>query len=434
MGDSKLKSLKGNDLLMGMPDIWFFIISAVILTAGWMGILPSGMVGGFALFMSLGYLIRYVYWKIPLIKNTLGLASISLTCAIIQYFGIWPENIVDTMSEFVNGSCDFLSWFIAALIVGNILGMNRKVLIKAGIRYFIPVLGGVACAYAFGGLVGAMFGMSVRDTLLYIAGPIMGGGTGAGAVPMSEMYAKAFNLTTDVTFAKLYPSINIGEWIAIFSAIALNMIGKKRPSLTGNGSLMKASNGENLDGKEKFPFIMALSDLGIGLFVTMAFFIFGRILNHFVPSLHYYAWTIIAVAACKISNILPSRIEYAAVKWTEFAQGTFTICLSAGIGIAMLNLGTLLESLMQPGYIFVCFAVVMGAIVGAGLGGVAVKFYFIESAITAGLCMANCGGSGDIMVLSSCDRMELMSFAQISSRVGGALILIIQSILLALLI
>ena len=100
----------------------------------------------------------------------------------------------------------------------------------------------------------------------------------------------------------------------------------------------------------------------------------------------------------------------------------------------MLNLGTLLESLMQPGYIFVCFAVVMGAIVGAGLGGVAVKFYFIESAITAGLCMANCGGSGDIMVLSSCDRMELMSFAQISSRVGGALILIIQSILLVLLI
>ena len=125
MGDSKLKSLKGNDLLMGMPDSWFFIISAVILTAGWMGILPSGMVGGFALFMSLGYLIRYVYWKIPLIKNTLGLASISLTCAIIQYFGIWPENIVDTMSEFVNGGCDFLSWFIAALIVGNILGMNR---------------------------------------------------------------------------------------------------------------------------------------------------------------------------------------------------------------------------------------------------------------------------------------------------------------------
>ena len=51
MGDSKLKSLKGNDLLMGMPDIWFFIISVVILTAGWMGILPSGMVGGFALFI-----------------------------------------------------------------------------------------------------------------------------------------------------------------------------------------------------------------------------------------------------------------------------------------------------------------------------------------------------------------------------------------------
>ena len=126
-----------------------------------------------------------------LIKNTLGLASIGLTCAIIKHFGLWPENIVETMPNFIQGDTDFLSWFIAALITGSILGMNRELLIKAGIRYFVPITGGLVFAYLLGGLVGQAFGMSFKDTIFYIAGPIMGGGTGAGAVPMSEMYSEA---------------------------------------------------------------------------------------------------------------------------------------------------------------------------------------------------------------------------------------------------
>ena len=37
------------------------------------------------------------------------------------------------------------------------------------------------------------------------------------------------------------------------------------------------------------------------------------------------------------------------------------------------------------------------------------------------------GGSGDIAVLGAANRLELISYAQLSSRVGGGIVLIIAS-------
>jgi len=225
--------------------------------------------------------------------------------------------------------------------------------------------------------------------------------------------------------------VNIGNFVAILFAVILNGIGHKYPKTTGDGVLMSGFSNE--DATKVYSYNMTLGDLAAGLLIGGGFVLFGLIVGSFIPAIHYYAFTIVAVAACKITGIIPERLEFGAVKWYRFMIDHFTIIIMGGVGLAMLSIADLLKVLTLS-YLSVATAVVIGSVIGAGLCGLLVKFYFVESAITAGLDMAGAGGNGDIMILSACGRMQLMCFAQISSRLGGGLILVIQSILALILL
>jgi len=428
--------------LAGVKLPMFIILAAIVFAAMYLGVLPKGMVGAFPLAIIFGAILNEIGNRIPIIKDYLGGGAIIVIfgSAALATYGVIPEATSTIITNFMKGE-GFLSFYIAALITGSILGMDRNLLIKASIRYLPAILGGVILALGLTFLVGTIIGYGGKEAMLYIAIPIMGGGMGAGAVPLSQIFGEALQIDTGQMLSKMVPALALGNALAIAAAGLLNKLGKKKPALTGNGDLLlpSADTGEKEAAhKEEAEKISQAQQqkpeyivMGIGLLLSTAFFAWGKILGSFIP-IHSYALMIISVAVVKALGIMPREYEIGAFQWFRFIMVVLTPALLVGIGIAYTDLNAVINALSFS-YIILVMVTLAGAVLGAGIIGRLLGFYPIESAVTAGLCMANMGGTGDVAVLSACKRMELMPFAQISSRIGGAFMLILATALLGLL-
>ena len=446
-----------------LPWQIFLIVTVVVLAATYLGVLPKGMAGCFVFMIVVGEILCWIGDHTPIIKDFLGGGAIVVIfgSALLVYFNIIPAavkneagemaynmklpfgdlDLVGNIGTFFKTTGGFLDWYIAALITGSILGMNRKLLMKAAARYFPAIFGGLLVAFGLCMGVAALMGYPVMNALLLIALPIMGGGMGAGASPLSKIFEASSTMSAAEALSIMTPAVAIGNAISIVLAGILVKVLKGK--LNGKGQLMQSGS---VDPKELeiSPEIQAKRDdikipnLGIGLLVSGAFFAFGYIVQGAWNALntgitiHAYAWMIITVAICKITNIVPERIEIACFQWFQFVMKNLTNVLLLGIGVCYLEIGTVIKSFSLT-YLLLCMATCIGAFIGAALIGRLVGFYPFEAGITAGLCMSNMGGTGDVAVLSAADRMELMPFAQISSRLGGAVILLLASVMLSVL-
>ena len=251
---------------------------------------------------------------------------------------------------------------------------------------------------------------------------------GAGAVPLAQMFGQAMSKDPAEILSVMVPAVALGNAVAIVVGGILSKIGKKNKNLSGDGKLLKDQNAD-LGGQEKETELkISFENMGKGLLFACTFFIFGKMLAKYI-NLHPYALMILSVAAVKATGLIKREYEQCASQWFQFIMKNFTPALLVGIGVAYTSLDAVIKA-FSPTYILLVFTTIIGAVVGTAIIGHLLGFYMVEGSITAGLCMANMGGTGDVAVLSAADRMELMPFAQISSRIGGAFMLILTSALL----
>lgn len=407
----------------------YLMIVAILIVVIALGKLPTSMMGPIAVLVILGNLFHYMGAKIPIVKDYLGGGSVFaiFASAAIATFGILPKEVVDSTKTFVS-DMGFLDFYIAALIAGAILGMNRDLLIKASVRFIPVALISMVASFLAVGLVGMLIGNGFGNSVLYVSLPAMAGGVGAGAVPLSSIYGSFLHTDAADVISRLIPATAMTNVLAIIGAALTARIGQSGNKLNGHGEMM--AKGDLGDTKSE-PVKPNIQQMGVGLMVALAFFMLGQIGNYFIPKIHAYAFIIIFVVICKVGNLLPKYYEDAATMFNQLIVKNLTAAVLAGIGIALLNLNVLADAFTWQ-FVVLCLTSVITISVVAGFVGKLFGLYPVEAAITAGFCNNSMGGTGNVAVLSAADRMNLIAFAQMGNRLGGALVLILSGFLIQL--
>lgn len=428
MAETKGFSLK----TFGMPWWLAGAIAVIVLAAAATGALSADLAGCFALMLSIGLVCNELGERIPFWNSYIGggLVLTFLVSAFLFTYNLIPQKYAEGMVMIMDDA-DFLSFFIVFLITGSILALDRKLLIRSFAGYIPAIFGGLIGAGILGVIAGLLFGISPVDIILKYVMPIMGGGNGAGAVPLSQIYETVTGDKAANYYSFAITILTIANIFAILTAAILKKIGEKKTSWTGNGSDLIRNGGDFATEDKKVA--VGMKDLGSAFFLAIGFYALGRLFAKailptiFGVAIHQFAYMIIFVALVAALGIIPENVRAAAKKLQSFFTANLILIIMVGVGVDT-NIIELAKAITL-GNVVIALAIVIGAIIGSALVGWLVGFFPIDSAITAGLCMANRGGSGDLAVLGAANRMGLIAYAQLSSRLGGGIVLIIASIM-----
>lgn len=420
--------------LGGLP--WWQALIAILLCAipMYWGIQSGSLAGTLCSSFALAVVLYEFGERLPIWNNYIGggLLMAFFGVALLKYFNLIPADAIDNINRIISGDdVNLLEFYIVFLIVGSVLALEKDILLRSFAGYIPSILGGLVAAAILGVLAGLAFGVSPTESIMKYVLPIMGGGNGAGAVPLSNIYETVTGDPAANFYGFAIIILTVGNIFAIIGSAFLNTLGKKFPALTGDHKTL-VRGGENIardDAKIK----STVSDMMGAMLLAFACYSVGRIMSKKIlptiagASIHAYAYMIIFVVILAATGLIPASVRAGAKRLQSFMTGVLGMIIMVGMG-ADFDIAELF-TVMTPGNVIMALAIVIGAIIGAGGVGYLVGFYPVDSALTAGLCMANRGGSGDLACLGAADRMELIAYAQLSSRLGGGIVLIIASFL-----
>ncbi len=420
---NKLKTMTISGI--SLPLYLFFMV--VIFSAIALDKLPLNMVGITILLVALGHLLYFIGEKLPIMNSYLGGGSVFtlLGATLLASFHLVPTKVIDAVSDFMGGGFGFLDFYIAALICGSILGMNRNLLVKASTKFIPVALITMVVGFFSVGLVGMLLGNGFADSVMYVSLPMMSGGMGAGITPLSQIYADGLaNGNQAAIFSQLAPAVTFGNILAIIGALFIAKAFAKT-KYNGHGTLINATKEE----LEKPKITLDAQQIGVGMLFSFSLLVVGAILSDFFPKIHEYAFMIVIVFILKALNIVPKKLEDSVVMFNNVVMTNLTHAVLAGIGLALIDLSTLASAFTWQ-FVVLCLTSVVSMGAASWFFGMVLGMYPVETAIGAGMINNSMGGTGNIAVLSASDRMEMIAFAQMANRLCGVIVLILGGILI----
>lgn len=356
--------------------------------------------------------------RIPLIRN-IGAAAIFATFipSYLAFSHLLPDGLVKNVTDFTKQT-NFLYLFIAAVIVGSILSMDRTILIKGFLKIFVPLAAGSVAAALVGTVVGMALGLGAYHTFFFIVVPIMAGGVGEGAIPLSIGYATILNVPQGEVFAQVLPPVMLGSLCAIVIAGALNFVGKKYPHLTGEGRLQPGEHDDIELGDDAPSLQIDIGHIAAAGMTAIALYMVGlmaaRLFAFPAPVVMLFAAVVF-----KLSHAVSPQLQQGSYFVYKFFSTAVTYPLLFAIGVAMTPWDKLVSAFNVVNLITI--AATVATLIGTGfVVGRWLKMHPIETAIV-NACHSGQGGTGDVAILTAANRMQMMPFAQIATRIGGAI-------------
>jgi malate:Na+ symporter len=254
---------------------------------------------------------------------------------------------------------------------------------------------------------------------------------GEGAIPLSVGYSEILHQPQGDVFAQVLPPIMLGSLTAIVLAGLLNFVGKKYPHLTGEGRLQPDEHddmelaGED-DGAETEAHIDVGTVAAAGL-AAITLYLLGVMCHRLFGLPAPVAMLFLAVLA-KLTSAVSPRLERGGMVVYKFFSTAVTYPLLFAIGVSLTPWDKLVAAFNVPNLITIVCTVVTLMAVGAGVGRW-LNMYPIETAVI-NACHSGQGGTGDVAILTAANRMQLMPFAQIATRIGGAITVTLVLILM----
>ncbi|MFR3729361.1 2-hydroxycarboxylate transporter family protein [Lacrimispora sp.] len=420
--------------ICGLPFKYFCPMFLILLLATYTGTLNHDVVGGMLFLFLFGGLFAFIGGSIPIFGSYMGGAVLLplFGGSALVYFHLVPNFLAESIAGIMSSGA--VNVFIAAIVVGSILSMDREMLISVTVRLLPCILISLFFAVVFMYLGTLITGKTILEGLFNVGLPNYTGGSSGALVVVPTIFSGIFHQQVGEYAGKFIVFMNISNLICIIFSGLLNRYGKKHPELTGYGILMKGSEKQvKKVEKEVHPMDKNLKKLGIGFAVSLIFLIVGNILQKFVPQLNFIAWAAILVILVKVSGFFNEDVCRCSDYWQQFVIGNFLFTLITGVGIASLDLKQLVSYFTISNFLIILLGV-LGSVIGSLISSKFFNFYPIDAMIGIGANMGTVGGSGAISTLTTSERMELMPFAIISNRIGGALVVVLISLLLPLFI
>lgn len=383
-----------------------------------LGKVPSDLTTNILTLTVGGFACAEVGKHLPGLKK-IGAAAILATFvpSYLVYVGAIPAPLKESISTFTDQS-NFLYLFIGSIIVGSILGMDRHMLIGGFLKIFAPIFAGSVAAAGVGIALGTALGLGLQHTAFKIVIPVMAGGVGEGAIPLSIGYSTLGGGKQGDLLAEILPAVMLGSLAAIVIAGGLNLLGRRRPELTGNGQLQPGEHDVVLLEDKPLGLIPDLPTIGGAVVLAMTLYLAGALLQKLTGFPGPVTMLFLAVAM-KLGRLVPPALEQGAFRNYQFFARLVTYPLLFAIGVSKTPWEKLLSAFNLAEIVTILATVVTLVATGFFVGRL-VRIHPVESGIVAA-CRASQGGTGDVAILSACDRMSMMPFAQVATRIGGAI-------------